>query len=208
MKDFTRESRNPFNGFVAFFNKKNKISNYISASGRSESAEWGPPSTVLNYNDCFNTSCQWASPGIHNNQYSFIIFEFSCPTLVTHYTLQTRTENTGNFPVSWNVEASLDNINWYLIDQKEDRNELKSISAYYRYKCDNNNLIYAKYIRMWLTKSSTEKFHFHISKIDFFGKMNIDKCSFPFSVMNLPCTKCNNNRNHSISTLFLLFLIN
>ena len=208
MKDFERESRNPFNGFVSFFNKKNKFSNYITASGSIESSSWWPPNSVLSGKDCFSGSCQWASPGITNNLKSFLVFTFTCPTLITHYTLKTRTDDSENFPVSWKVEASIDNSNWYLIDKREDRNELTSKSAYYRYKCDNNNLIYAKYIRIWLSKTTSTKFHFHLSKVDFFGRMNIDKCSFPFNVINPPCTHCHNNHHtYYTSSLFLYSLL-
>ena len=209
MKYFEIESRNPFNGFVAFFNRKNQIFNYILASGSVEPGNWGSPNTVLKNNDCYSQSCQWASPSDNNNDRSFIVFSFTCPTLITHYTLKTRTDDSENFPVSWKVEASIDNSNWYLIDLKENRNELKRISAYYKYKCDNNNLIYAKYIRIWLSKTSTSnKFHFHLSKVDFFGRMNIDKCSFPFNAINPPCTRCNkNHRTHYISYLFILLII-
>ena len=210
MRDFVRESSKPFNGFAGFLNRKNKVSDFISASGEKESQVWGPASTVLDHSDCTNTSCQWASPGISDKQKSFITFEFSCPTLITHYTLQTRTDYSDNLPVSWKVEASLNKINWYTIDQKENRNELKSKSAHYRYKCDNsdNNLVYAKYLRIWLTKSSSQKYHFHLSKVDFFGRMNIDKCIFPFSVAIPPYTKCNNNHHTHSASLFLLFLVN
>ena len=208
MKDFVRESSRPFNGFVGFLYKKNKISGFISASGDRNDASWGLPNVVLNHDDCASASCQWASPGDSNNEKSFITFEFSCPTLITHYTLQTRTDGSENFPVSWKVDASLDNTNWYLIDKKENREELKSESAYYRYKCDNNNLIYAKYIRIWLNKSSSsQRYYLHLSKVDFFGRMNIDKCSFPFTVAVPPCTKCNSNHHTRSASLYLLFLV-
>ena len=55
------------------------------------------------------------SPGLSDNLKSFIIFEFTCPTLITHYTLKTRTDDSGNLPVSLKVEASIDKNNWYLL---------------------------------------------------------------------------------------------
>ena len=120
MNEFTLKPKSPFNGFVNYFTKRTDVFQYFSAEGEKHSSSWGEASTVLNYSiDCNGASCQWASYYTLNK--SYIVFTFACPIYLTHYTLRTRTDASGNTPVSWTVECSRDGITWELVDTKENR---------------------------------------------------------------------------------------
>ena len=167
----------PFDGFINYFRNRTNVFSFFSAEGEKLSA-YGEPSTVINYSiTCTYIKCQWASP--ENFENTYIVFSFKCPIYLTHYTLKTRTDNQYNLPVSWTVECSNDGQSWFLVDTKEGRDELTKKSAYHTYKCDRS-IMFAKKIRIWCKKTTGYRY-FHLSKAEFFGKMNISTCRAPFN---------------------------
>ena len=197
---FERGSKDEFDGFVNYFTKNRvKISKYFTAEGSNFSG-WGNPSTTLDYSiTSTKSSDQWVSASGDPK----IVFTTKCPIYLTHYRLRTRTDNTADtFPVSWKVEGQSNNGTWSLIDTKTDRTELCAIGANATFECDTPMSI--NKIKISVSKTSLHQ-HFHLSRIEFFGIMNITQCSFPFRILNIYGNTCNRKRIHN--NLYLSFYI-
>ena len=200
MLHFERQPKDEFDGFVNYFTKKRiKISKYFTAEGSNHN-DWGEPSTTLDYSITeTDTKSQWASAFNEAN----ITYTSKCPIYLTHYRLRTRTDSiSDNFPVSWKVEGVSGDDSLHLIDTKTDRTELNKTGGNATFECDNP-MSFNKF-KITLTKSSNCQ-HFHLSRIEFFGIMNITQCSFPFRILNIYGNTCNRKRIHS--NLYLSFYI-
>ena len=199
---FERPPSDEFDGFVNFFTKRRvKISKYFTANGSTHPG-WGKPSTTLDYSITSTESyMQWASmSGIPNATY-----KSKCPIYLTHYRLRTRTCGEANMPISWKVEGLSDDGSWSLIDTKTDRTELTKTGANATFKCDNPMSF--NEIKFTATKT-TGWLHFHLSRIEFFGIMNITQCSFPFRILHICGNTCIKHRNHNnIFPVFYILLI-
>ena len=195
----------PFNGFVNYFTKKSSVFKYLSAEGQKYSNDWADAVSVINYSiACSTSNCQWAS--LDNIEKSFIVFSFECPILITHYTLKTRTDaDSENFPVSWTVECIDDGDVWKTIDTETDRKELNATGSFHTYKCDRF-IMYAKKIRITCKKTASIRSVFHLSRVEFFGRMNVDECEFPYSIKKR--LTCNQERKSSllITALTLIYV--
>lgn len=206
MKTMKLLPREKFTGFVSLFNNKTKnFYKFINASGPTLNG-FGSPNTILNYSVmCMKESCQWVSP--NSKDESYIVFSFSCPIYLSHYTLQTRkgTKQADNYPVSWSVQSSNTNNNdWQTIDTRTNRTELIGTNNSYTYGVDGN-CAYARYIKVVLTKTSNENvYHFHLSKVDFFGEMDFSHCSVPFRIALMTC---NSRKKVLFTPLFFLFCV-
>ena len=84
---------------------------------------------------------------------------------------------------SWTVECSYNDSTWFEVDEKENSKELKEKGAYHIFKCDKA-FIYAKKIRIWCkcTTNSGSVYQLHLSRAEFFGKMDASQCKLPFSI--------------------------
>ena len=182
MNEIIIKPKSPFDGFINFFRKRTTVSSFFKAEGEKKNNEWADASTILDYSiTCTEASCQWVST--NDPTKSFVVFTFECPIYLTHYTLRTRSSGNENFPVSWTVECSRDGEDWHLVDTKNDVNDLKQGSgAYHTYKCDEA-FMYAKKVRIWCKKTTSENSYFHLSRVEFFGKMSFDQCQVPFSII-------------------------
>lgn len=198
MKIIKLTPRYPFSGFVSLFNNKTKNFNDFIQAYAETNPGWATPDTLLNY----STRSQWVSP--NSNALSHVIFHFSCPICLSHYTLRTRTDfgAENSFPVSWNVQTSLDNNTYTIVDTRTDREELKKIYDSYTYGVDSN-CNYTNFIKINLTKTTTTgRYHFHISRVDFFGEMNFDTCKVPFRVGQNTCM----SRRRSTFNIFVMIM--
>ena len=205
MNDLIITPKQPFEGFVNYFYRRTNVSDFITAEGERATSNWAPASSVLNYSiECTDAFCQWVSPSYIDNRKSFIIFTFECPIFLTHYTMRTRTDFYVNMPTSWKVECSIDKSVWHLIDTKTSRTELTTQGSNYTYECDKKYM-YARYIRIWLTKSTSEKFYFHLSRAEFFGKLDTGNCSFPFKILNRFSCKSFTLYHHHLLVYILTF---
>ena len=187
MNEIVIKPNSPFNGFINYFYKRTDVFSFFKAEGEKYTYAWADASSVINYSiTCTNVSCQWVTPSDQSK--SYIVFTFECPIYLTHYTLRTRTDAPGNTPVTWTVECSHDDDStWFVVDTKENREELKEQGAYHTFKCDEA-FMYAKKIRIWCKGTTTPSgYHFHLSRAEFFGKMDVSQCKLPFSV-NRRCT--------------------
>jgi len=200
MNEIVIKPKTPFNGFINYFHKRTDVFSFFKAESEAYNNNWGDASKVINYSITGNHPLsQWVSPPDPSK--SYIVFNFKCPIYLTHYTLRTRTDISENFPVSWIVECSYDGKNWFLVDTKVDRKELLDVYANWTYKCDRA-FMYAKKIRIWCKKTtSSDLNHFHLSRVEFFGKMDIEECKPPFSSnIKYSCKHRNipiiSNKNH------------
>ena len=194
MNEIIMKPYSPFNGFINYFYKGADVFSFFKAEGEKYASQWGDASTVINYSiTCIDTSCQWVST--NDQSKSFILFTFECPIFLTHYTLKTRTLGNENFPISWTVECSYDGVNWLTADTKTNREELIGNGAYHTFKCDKA-FMYAKKIRIWCKGTTTPSiYYFHLSRVEFFGKMDIDQCKVPFSANNRHICRYINTQN-------------
>ena len=165
-----------FDGIVQLFTKKarGKINKYITAEGSSYGG-WGPASTVLDYSiKGTDKKDQWVSSEYRNQ--SYITFTFTVPVFLTNYTIRARTHPLNeSMPKNWVVEESNDKENWINIDTKSNREEFKKHGDVATFECDSPTQ-FAKYIRLRLTSPTNgNNWWFHISRIEFFGKMNFDE---------------------------------
>ena len=173
MAYFERRAKNSFDGFVNYFTQNNiKVSDYFTAEG-STADGWGSPSVLLDYSKTGNSSTdQWGSR--LNEQ--VVTFTLKCNIYLTHYRLRSRLSSIDNMPVSWYVEGSVVKGSWTKIDTKEDRTELLTLGSSYTYACDKPMTL--KYIRFTETNTTHDK-HFHLSRIEFFGRMKPENCPLP-----------------------------
>ena len=172
-----------FNGFVSLFNNKTKnVLNYISVSAFTYNG-WGSPNTVLDHSIiCLDSVCQWVSPNDLSKAY--LSFSFKYPICLSHYSLRTITSQSSitNYPKTWTIESSLDNNNWVTIDSRTDRTELTGSNNSYTYGIDGS-CSYSKYIKIkFLQTTASGIYHFHITRVDFFGAMNFENSHVPFRV--------------------------
>lgn len=194
MSKITINPSEPFKGFVNFFTKKsnNNIMNYITAEGATL---WGPAYTCINYSITgTEPSDQWASPQEKEN--ANIFFTFLFPIYLKYYTLRTFTYSSGTLPKGWIVEGSNDKMKWTRIDTKENRSEFTKTGDYHTFTCDSPSL-FARYIRFNLTTpNSIGRYHFHISRIEFFGTIN-----------NYGIVKtCSRNAQNRVSCIIILLI--
>ena len=208
MNELIIQPKSPFKGFVDYFTRRtNTVFNYFNAEGEKNEEHWGDASVVLDYSiTCTEYSCQWASPGYTDNTKSFIIFSFKCPIFLTHYTLRNRLNTRDPTPRSWKVECSIDKDYWHLIDTKTDDNNLNSAAANHTYKCDKS-FMYAKYVKISLIKTNTQYFFFHLSRVEFFGKMDIGSCTLPFKVLKRNTCKKQYHNNNSFCFVLAFLLV-
>ena len=201
MRYLVREAKDYFNGVIHYFTVNNiGVFKYFSASGRIFS-KFGSPNILLNYsNEGTSPSDQWAS----TKESPFVTFTLKCPMLLTNYRLKTRTDQDSHYPVSWKVEGlSTDNL-WDTIDTKSDREELKGQGKAYTFKCDKQMIV--KQIRITGTKFTWE-WYLILSKVEFFGSMNLNQCEIPFPVSKFIRNTCNNKRSSLNIHLFILMLV-
>ena len=204
MNEIVIKPRSPFNGFINYFYKRTNVFSFFKAEGTKYTSGWADASSVIDYSiTCTVESCNWVS----SNEQSYIVFTFECPIYLTHYTLRTRTDYNESFPVSWTVECSYDDDSkWFTVDTKTNREELKGQGAYHTFQCDKT-FMYAKKIRIWCKgTTNTNYYAFHLSRVEFFGKMDVGQCKLPFSV-NRRCTCKRNNNRYSLLLLAMIFQI-
>ena len=194
-----RSAKDEFEGFNSYFLSK-KIK-FFTAQGSNHNG-WGIPSTVLDYSlENQNDTEQWASA----KNDAKIIFTAKCPIYLTHYRLRTRTIGIPhNLPLSWRVEGQTGAGSWSLIDTKTDRPELSSVGGNATFKCDTP--LSTKVIKMTATKT-TNNSYFHLSRVEFFGEMDLAKCPFllkKYHICGSLCIKRRNNYNLFIVSCFMI----
>ena len=161
----------PFSGIVNFFNNipSHSFTEYIQADGiTSTSDNWGPPTTIINYSITgTETQDQWVTPD--DEELSFVLFSLTYPIYITHYTLKTRSQEliTENLAKGWDVFCSYDNETFAKIDSQT--NQDLEEKRFQTYECDTPMV--CKYIKIKLTQNSDGKWHFHLSRVEFFGNI-------------------------------------
>ena len=199
--------KDAFGGFVSLFSKRTKnVYEFINATGKRVNEQWGDASTIINYSITSNDLLyQYASPNAADDAY--VEFDFSCPICLTHYTLRTRTSSPAErFPVSWKVFYLSNNDVLTNLDEKNDRTELKGTGKYFTYGVDNI-CTYTRKIKIQMTKNDPESsYFFHLSRVEFFGEMDVSKCHIPFRIGYETCNKAYHSRFSFIDMLLIISL--
>ena len=161
----------PFFGIVNFFNSvpSHSFTEFIQADGETYTGDnWGPPLNIINYsiiNDN-NASEQWVSPNNENLAYVLLTFQF--PIYVTNYTLKTRPKpRYDNLPKGWKILCSNDKTTFEEADSQtnQDLSEIR----FKTYECKNPMI--CKYIKVQMTQSTPSNWHFHLTRLEFFGSI-------------------------------------
>ena len=187
MLKLVRKAKDSFDGFVNYFTVNNaNVYDYFSASGSVHDSNFPSPNVVLNY----SAESQWCCA--HNDP--VIKFTFKCPILLTHYRLRGSVDYSDLFLLSWKVEGMLDDDSWTTIDTKTDRTELKGLGYAHTFECDTQQTV--KQIKITATEI-TDSIHLILSRVEFFGTMNLNKCPLPFKDIIFAQKTCLNQRSHN-----------
>ena len=202
MVKLTRKAKDPFDGIINYFTVNSaNVFDYFSASG-SVYRYYGSPNTVLNHS--FEGTAlinQWCS-ALND---PVITFTLKCPIFLTHYRLKTRNDgNNGDFPISWKVEGMLDDDSWTTIDTKTDRTELKGLGYAHTFECDTQQTV--KQIKITATEV-TNYMHLILSRVEFFGSMNLNQCQTTFHGLCVFQNTCSTKRTSILIYMFIIISI-
>ena len=92
---------------------------------------------------------------------------------------------------------------WTTIDTKTDQTDLTTQGASYTYKCDTSMTV--KQIRITVTKSSHEMY-LVLSRVEFFGSMNLNNCPLPFQGKCIFIKSCIRKRTKSHIYFYILII--
>ena len=151
---------------------KTQIQKFVHVTASSTLSGRGDPFTTIDQTmDKSNYFTNWISESKENSSISisFVKHQFA----INSYTLQRRPNNSGNYPLKWILEATNDGINWFLIHDKIEGNEL-STSTPFHWICSKKDL-YREYRFTMIGENSWKydvyKYMFALGTIEFFGSL-------------------------------------
>ena len=164
---------NAFDGINNYiFNKKHlNINQNIIAEGAKFEGLWSEAIVVFDpKKNSTKPSDNWVSPNNITYQPNITVFYKYFSLYVTNYTIRTRTDTNAvvSLPVSWKFEGSYNKIDWYELHSIKNTDDLIKDFRYHTYECKSIGAF--QYFRFTMTdKNINELWHFHVSKIEFFG---------------------------------------
>lgn len=164
------EEKGEFKGIINYLKKNSKgdIENEISVTSSSTFSTSYDPRNILIY---YDKAKRFLS---EDNENFWICIDFKEHRVIpTNYTIKTfeLSQNSAH-PKSWIIEASNDNDNWDVIDERNNCPFLNGRNFIHTFIINNQNLKSYRYIRMRQTKPNwTESIYLMISCIEFFGTL-------------------------------------
>lgn len=190
---FTTE-KGILNGVFTYYFSKHpkKLFKYVNvvSSGVETNLPWSNQSLLVDpsingteYKD------NWCSPNITKSFVQIVLLKDTL--ILDSYTLKSRTTNSLDMPVSWNVYGSIDGVNFVLISTQNTR-DIVSAGASKNFIPTTANFK-MKYIKFEQTINSEKRYYFCLNKIELFGRLiNEQRCT---------------NKNQSRSPLHFIYII-
>ena len=195
----------PFSGIVNFFNNVpyhefTEFMNVEAYKYNDTQNDWGFPITIINYSITGTSNLdQWVSP--NNKDQAYFNLSFKYPIYITNYTLKTRSGTVlENLPKGWNVSCIFHNKEFVIADSQKDQN--LNISRQQTYKIQNPMI--CQNIQVKMTEKYSDKWHFHVSRIEFFGDIILLSKNY----LCPPITQCIILNERYFYHLFSIFLLN
>lgn len=161
------DQKDPLNGIIKYIrtNSDMEIEEIIKAESSSNyGISYRAENVLRSDKKCFFSSAE--------EKNASLTLDF-CNQRITpsHYTIKTR-HWSGHFPTDWILQGSNDKIEWLLLHEVKDENELKFAGKNKTFKISQNNSQDKsyRYIRIILTDVSSDgKFYLSFNSIEFFG---------------------------------------
>ena len=165
----------PFDGInkLLFQKKGFDLSSHLYVEGEKyQSENWADPIHLFNPGNTNN----FASVNSKENCYVLVRYKYYLIHL-TNYTLRTRNGTNGeeNMPKGWKLEASSDGNHWTLLHSVSKSDHLIHLNSNHTYECNNSGSF--DYFKITMTETNTgtkeqmPNYHFHLSRIEFFGTL-------------------------------------
>ena len=155
----------PFDGIMQkFYNvSKNSFYSKFKAEGEKYVDAWGDPEAVFDP----SKGVTWASKHINNAN---ITISFKKHLLrLSNYTFFPRRDTLSeNMPRGWKLEASNDKVNWDLLHNVTDCEDVRYAETYKTYPCEQHGT-YKHFRIMQIQENWGGANFFHVARIEFFG---------------------------------------
>ena len=139
-----------------------------SVKGTAGCMGWGDPWVTANPyylgNDIEHSWSSLVQPYIFIS-YCFVDYYIR----ITHYAIRSRGKENNDMPKGWIVFGSVDEKNWDVVDEQQNRQELLNINQIHTYNVSRSGIY--KYFKLILTENKRSYNVFSYGKIDFFGDL-------------------------------------
>lgn len=131
---------------------------------------------IVDFTDLSNES-MWSPNG---EQGATLTFDFKDKEIcLTHYTFHTPSVRTLDYPRSWIIEMSNDNVLWKLVDRRNNEESLNGFDRCCCFACNSPSNNFYRYVRIrsigpcWNVRR--ERYYFDLSAVEFFGTLKLRK---------------------------------
>ena len=151
---------------------KTQIQKFVNVTASSTLSGRGDPFTTIDQTmDKSDFVTNWISESEENSSISISFFKHQFA--INSYTLQRRISYSDNYPRQWVLEATNDGINWFLIHDKVEGDEM-SASEPYHWSCSKKEF-YREYRFTMIGENhwyyQEYKYMFALATIEFFGAL-------------------------------------
>lgn len=168
---FKPQSTDIFSGIISYIKSESNsdISDRIIVTASTIDVSRYPPSNVIIYDD------KSKDFGTENLPNSWLKFEFKDSKVIpsSYQIMSYGNYENARHPKSWVIEGSNDDINWEILDEKQDCEDLNGLNRTQIFQISNENSKKFSFIRMRMTGPSWYGCHFlYINSFEIYGTLS------------------------------------